>query len=273
LGSSGHAIQPTVELAIVGYVYTALLVTLPFLWLLPVIASVVVYAWSWGLRFLARWLKLYNKKSQLLVAVLSSVVLFYGQWVAFVSYLNLERMPSIGGYFSAWGIVLNLEYMRALLLFLYEEGYWEIFGMPLKSSLLLLCWLAEATVLLTGPALLIWSVPLVPYSNNQDKWYHKYSLEQRFGTLPTEQFIADLQRMPIPTIEQAPLGKAGRYRKLELYHLPQERQSYATLKLIKLDHKGNRAATVAEPPFLLNEGVAKTLIEHYQLSKERLKLF
>ncbi len=258
---------------LLGYVYTVLMVTLPLVWVLPVIVVLIAYAWSWVLRLMARWLKLYNKKSQLLVGLLSSFVLFYGQWVAFLLYLDLGNLPPLWYYFESLGTPFELEKTGELLSFLYHEGLWTVGGAPINGGLLVLLWVIEALCVIAGPTAFIWKVPLIPYSKNQETWYGKYILEQRFGTLRLEEFTEALKSDPIAAIENAPLGKAGRYRVLELYHLPKGQQNYATIKLVNIDLKGNQESSVAVPPFLMDRQGVKTILERYQLKKERLELF
>ncbi|MFK7795863.1 MAG: hypothetical protein AB8E82_00310 [Aureispira sp.] len=258
---------------LLAYVYTTLMVTLPFVWLLPVIVFVVVLAWSWVIRFLTRWFKLYNKKSQLLVALLSSLCLFYGQWAAFLMYLDVGHLPSLGYYGENLAVVLDADFTGELLQSLYQFGFWEVGGAPLNGMMLVLFWILEALLLLLCPALFIWKVPLIPYSKEREKWYDKYILDRKFGTLLLEQFPLDLQRDPMTTIEQAPLGKAGRYRLLELYHLPKSQKNYAAIKLVNLDHKGNIETSIAVAPFLVERVLVERLIQHYKITKERLELF
>ncbi|MGH1335279.1 MAG: hypothetical protein ACRBFS_04060 [Aureispira sp.] len=258
---------------LLGYVYTTLMVTLPFVWLLPILVFIIVLAWSWGVRLLARWFQLYNKKSQLFVALLSSLVLFYGQWLVFVLYLDFGHLPSLGYYFGNFGDLFKIENTASVLTLLYNEGFWEVGGAPLNGMVLVLFWIIEALLLLLCPALFVWKVPLIPYSEQRGKWYDKYVLERKFGTLLLEQFPAALQQDPITTIEGAPLGKAGRYRLLELYHLPKSQKNYAAIVLINLDHKGNQEKSVAVPPFLVERTLVERLITHYEISKERLELF
>lgn len=257
---------------LLGYVYTTLMVTLPFVWVLPLIVFIITLAWSWIVRFLARWFQLYNKKSQLLVAGLSSGVLFYGAWVVFLLYLDLGNLPSLSYYFASLGLIFEVDFIGDSLGFLYQEGLWEIGGVPINGLLILLCWIIEAALLLLCPALFVWKVPLIPYSKEQEKWYDKYVLDRKLGTI-LEDFPIALQRDPITTIEQAPLGRAGRFRLLELYHLPKSQKNYVAIKRVNIDNKGNRETSVAEPPFLVERTLLEQLINHYQISKERLELF
>ena len=257
---------------LLGYVYTTLMVTLPFIWVLPVIVFMITLAWSWILRFFSRWFQLYNKKSQLLVAAWSSALLFYGQWVVFLLYLDLGNLPSLGYYFESLGLIFEFSFIKEMLSFLYQEGFWQIGGAPIKGSLIVFCWIVEAILLLLCPALFIWKVPLIPYSKEREKWYDKYVLDRKLGTI-LEDFPLALQNDPITTIEQAPLARAGRFRLLELYHLPKSQKNYIAIKMVNIDNKGNRETSIAVPPFLVERALIEQIIQHYQISKERLELF
>ena len=207
--------------------------------------------------------------------MVTAVLALYVAWAGYLVMLANDGPPPFGTYLSDLRWALLPANMIEFMKILYQEGSWQVSGVPFNGILLLIVWVFELGILAAIPIIQVYKLDAYPYSENLSKWYPKYTLRQDFGNIPSaQQFMQQLEQEPVAAIENLSTGDGWRSSKVHLYFLPEEQQQYLTVEKRLVEGRGKGKATIL--PVVTNLSIdrvtAERLLQHFPHRRERLEV-
>jgi hypothetical protein len=256
---------------VLGYVYTMAIVVIPLVYVRGLIPVLVAVLLGFIVRFLGRMTHSRNLKSRYLLIVGLVLFLTYFQWVAFILFFYNERMPSFNFYFTNLGMIFSPQDLLASVVEINAFGIWEVFGIVLNKGLLSLIWISEVVIFLVIPILNIKHTRAYPYSEEQEKWYKKYTLEEEYKVVGSiEQLITDLNKDALKTIQSLGYGTGSRYTKIHVFYMERSTYHYLDVEKVLIDREGKDEHSLLVEGLRIDNKTAKSLLDNLKHKQDRI---
>lgn len=224
-------------------------------------------------KFSNRIFKIRNRKQEIIFTILLSVTTWYSQWVWSIYFLSLESFS------------LNLDLIYLIKLFIRPDiifqyifeinsfGFWEIFGMTIKGSILWFIWLAEAAIIIFISYNNYRNYPISPFSEFDNKWFKKEYIDIDFEYISFKQdFLDAFFENPSDAIISLKKGDGLRHSKIEIYPPDSSGKSLIAINNVMVTQRGKgkkELITVLEP-FYIDHHHASALRNNFTLKKASL---
>ena len=258
---------------ILGFIYTQLMISVPFIYFKPFFIFLVAWGLELGIRYIARLTHNRNKESQLVLAAVAGLLLNYFQWIPFVLFV-LTREISIADYLSNLAWITSPKAFLTVIGEINAQGAWSLWGVPVKGVGLAFFWIGEAIILIALPVIAVYTARIFPYSETHKQWYPKFSLTRDFETIPHEdKFIPLLRTDALKTIQDLGYGTKTRYILIHVFYLPQESKQYLSFERVYIEgNSGRKNITPQIENFGIDSATAKALLEKFKHKKGRFAL-
>ncbi|MGJ8683188.1 MAG: hypothetical protein ACSHWW_01100 [Nonlabens sp.] len=240
LGNLGFTFLALIAVSLVlGYVYAILTQVSPIIYLNALAALGAGIAINFCLTKLFDVFKIRSRMFRILFAVLIALLTWYFQWTVTLLYLLYDGVPSITDYFSNLGWAFTDTDLRAVLPFLYENGYYEIKGAMVSGVFLGIIWLAELLIFIGFPVFASFTYEPTPYSDSFEKWYDQYVINKSFRVMNKSQVtLEELNNNAAEKIQSLTKAGVNGNSIISLFYLPEEGTQY--LHVANLTYEGEK---------------------------------
>lgn len=267
----GLAIIITSSLGVlIGWIYSVM-VYIPIIYLNILIVIGVGYLLGISNTVLSKLLQIRDKRTRLLLIVLSVFVAYYSQWISFILQTYSEQFPSIGSYLSYW--IYPQQFFDAIAE-INNYGTWG-FGMSdpiyVRDIFLSIIWFGEAVILFFVSIAYVYRFPENPFSEKFNKWYPKIVLDEEFENVySTNRFISQFEEQGIDKILNLKNGLAFQYSKVSIFYIEGEDKQYLSIEYVQIDKREPTKSdtTVIVKPFEISTQDAKALFGKFEVKKE-----
>lgn len=266
----------------VSFLYNAIISVIPILYL--AVVAPIGYGLLLGLivRLVLHFGKFRSRQKGFAVAIFLGLAANYTQWMA---YLDFVYVQDVKLYFSSYlatlfggiGIVDSLRIVGGIN----EYGTWSL-GMssqtPVNGWLLTVIWILEFAVILIYPLVTIRSRRIQPFSEEQNKFYNQYTLENIFKAFYTPgKAEAALKQNPLDYLKSIDLATNYPGSRVEVFQLPNEAYAFISISRVTVrsgaDQKGKETVVPIVDRFRISNADAKQILAEYVNAKDRLTIF
>lgn len=259
---------------VLGYTYTMLITSIPIVYFLLVINIGLGVLLSFIVRLVAKFTHNRNKKNRLILALSTSLMVSYFQWVAYVLYASFGQMSSFSYYISNLLLIFSPKVFFLRIMEINATGLWSAFGLQFRGNALTLVWFFETLLIIVIPIIYIWKTKVFPYSENFEKWYPKYTLDENFKYIVgSKELLTILQKDVVNSIGLLGFGAANRFSKVHLFYLENEQSQYINIESITLDKEGNKDSETLIENFKIDNKTAKAILATFEHKKEKIEVF
>lgn len=260
----------TILAIILGFVYNFLIVIIPIVYINFFFTVGFGAVLGYGIKFFSRFSKIRNHRQTIMLAGIVGGIGFYFQWIAYFVFLSSGE-HSFQAYQDNFDLFYNPLLFTELILQLNKIGSWEMFGIMFTDFPLWIIWGLEA-ILITGiPILIAYKHPIVPYSENLNKWYRKYHLKYQFESISSQnQFKQRLLNDAEQTINNLSHGAPYRFSEVSIFFLKDEQIQYLSVDNIFIEDRGkgkNRRTSIIHLVQIENSS-AHLLMDKYGTKKQ-----
>lgn len=256
-----------------AYAYTVITVLVPIPYVLVFITVIFARVLGMYYRLGHRVSHLTGKKNRLLHTAIAGVLANYFQWTAFLTYVSLRRLPSLGEYLEHLVWVADPEVFFKALMELNEHGSWSLFGAQFTGTMLSIIWIFEALIILLFPLVSVARVQPYPYSELFKKWYPKYVLFKDFEPIIGEGLILEeLKKGPLECLNNLDKGSANRHSKIYIYYLENESKQYLSITRLSKDSNGGEKASKVLNNFTIDTETAQAILQDFNNKKEKIDI-
>lgn len=259
-----------------GYLYSILIIFIPLIYFNFFITVGLGMALGYLVKILIRLTHQRSRNSKLALAVLAGLFANLFQWLVYLIYAYLGEVPSLAAYFANFGIFIQPSNFISIIGEINRVGMWSIFGIDFSGGLLTIVWLFEFAMIMAIPIMAIWKSKVFPYSENERKWYGKYSLEEDFEMMHSVQHLLEpLQKDAFKTINELEEGNGLRHSKIHIYYLENERNQYLELEKIYFESggEGKKTSVVILDNFRIDNQAAKMILAKFKNDKVKFPIF
>lgn len=257
----------------IGYLYTLIVTLIPIVYFNFIISLTVASGLGLVVKVGLRLSKNRNRKNKILQAVFIGIVFNVFQWIAYIVYAYKGHAPSLDEYFSGMELLFHPGDLFYAIGEINHYGLWSMFGITINDFTLALVWVLEFGIFITIPIILVYRTKPYPYSENQLKWYKKYTLFKDFESLSGSAYIiAELKTDPVAAMHNLKKGDGLRHTKAHLFYLDNEEYAYLTLEKIFIEGqgKGTRHADIILNNFKLTRHHAEQILKQFENNKEKI---
>lgn len=256
---------------LVGLIYNALLLIIPFIYLnflLPIGAALVG---GYLVKIISKLCLIRNYAARKYLAIGFSIIVFYVQWFAYAVFYSTDEIIFIAAIKENLGLLFNPFAISSIAIEINKIGPWSVFGLHFNGILLSLIWLVETLILLIVPALFVNNTPILPFSETLLRWYPKLTLKHEFGYLSTVNLFKKNLEISLEFALQE-LGKsdAFRYSKISVFYLKDAEKQYLFIENVFIENRG-KGTKNTKPALLFYEISAQNaldLIEKYDAKRD-----
>lgn len=251
----------------IAYIFLVNIMLIPYIIILIAVLYAVVLGYS--AKVIAKIGLLRNKKERLLFGLYMGAIAYYVQWVVYIAYLvygftgTLQLDVLINVFLSPADLIHAIGTVN-------QEGAWDIGDTVINGLPLTIIWIFEVALILGLPPLIINFHPLPPYSENLDKWYGKYILQQFFEYIVTPNgFVEELKEKGGKALYDLGKSTPNRYGRASIFYLPDEDDAYLSFENVFLENsgRGNEKTTSIVHLFKIDKTTAQELMEKYKTKK------
>lgn len=251
----------------IGYIFVVEIVHFPYVIFLVAIFFATILGYT--AKILAKIGLLRNKKERLLFGLYMGVIAFYVQWVVYIAYLvygftgTLQLSVLTNVFLSPADLIHAIGAVN-------QEGAWGFGDAVVNGWPLTIIWIFEAALIIGLPPLIINFHPLPPYSENLNKWYRKYVLQQFFEYVVTPNgFVEQLKEKGGQALHDLDKGMPHRHGRASVFFLPNEDDAYLSFENVFLENsgRGSEKTTSIVHLFKIDKAIAQELMEKYRTKK------
>lgn len=221
-----------------GFIYNFLIVTIPIVYVNVIISAGFGMILGYGIKFISRFTRIRNDRQNIILAAVVGFIGFYFQWIAYFVFLNYGE-HSFQAYQENFDLFYNPAVFVEMLYGLSKVGSWEMFGIPFRDFPLWVIWGLEALLIIGIPILIAYKHPIVPFSENLNRWYPKYVLKNQFESISSQnKFKERLLHNCAETITNLSHGEAFRFSEVSLYYLKDEQGQYISIDNVFIEDRG-----------------------------------
>jgi len=202
-----------------------------------IVSIVLGFTIAISLQILSKLLKIRERKTRLILVLLMLLIFLYSHWIAYVLQLAYGTIPSISEFLNYWIYPQNFF---ATIVDINTNGTWS-FGssnIPVRGVVLTLIWITEAFIIFFLAINYTLKFPENPFSEKQNKWYPKLTLDFHFNSFYSEDlFLKTLKENGIDLILNSDKGLAYKYAEVSVFHLPHENHQYLSINNIFIEVK------------------------------------
>ncbi len=221
-------------------------------------------------QIISKFLKIRERKTRLIMVTILLVVAYYSHWIAYILYISSGTIPSLSNFLSYWIYPQNFF---AIIGEINTYGTWSLgfsSETPVRGIVLTLIWLAEAAIIFFLAINYILKFPENPFSEQQNKWFPKLTLDKEFvAFFSADVFMKEIRDGGTNFILKADKGRANKYSEISIFYLPNENNQYLTVDTISIDSKkgSNKEVTPIITPIKISNEEAKQLMDAFGTKK------
>lgn len=260
---------------ILGYVYSALIAFIPFIYINFFITIGVGIALGFMVRLLVRITHNRNKRSKIILAIVFGLLFNFFQWIVYILNIANGELPDISYYLESFVWFANPKNFFGAIATINSVGAWAIFGTTFTGIPLALVWIIEAFIIIGLPVMAIYKTKTYPYSEFLNKWYPKYTLLKDFESVSTvNKMIRDLQKDPLKSIQDLKYGSGSRHTKIHVFYLKNEKYQYLTFENIFIEKRGEgkRHSEIIINNYRIDKRTAELIRDNFKNKRERIEL-
>ncbi len=258
---------------VAAYVYTLLVVMLPFVYFRVGVTLVFGVGMSYVVRLLTRMGHIRSRKNRYGLVLITLLFLTYFQWVAFLLYAYDMRLPSFGHYLSNLDLFFSMEGVFAFVAEINEFGIWELFGTTLNGTFWTIIWSLEFLIIMITLFMFTAKARIYPYADDKEQWYKKYTLEENYKVGSLLKLTEGLHEDALKTIQALDYGSGRRYAKIHLYYLERSTYHYLDVEKVSIDNEGKEDADLLIEALRIDNKTAKSLLDNIEHKQERIEIF
>ena len=224
----------------ISYFYSLLIEFMPFIYFNLIIVILYGYTISLIVNMFSRFFKIRNKKKTIALTLLVGLIAIYEQWISYLYIITSEDVTLSFDIKTHFGMLLRPDYLFFEILELNKFGAWELFSILFKGSTLWLIWFLEILMTLIASYFGILNIKNPPFSENDNKWYKKHTLNSDFEPIILKKkFIEEYQKNPFIAI--CSLGKSNftRYSKIYIYSSESETRNLISIENVLVTENGS----------------------------------
>lgn len=257
-----------------GYLYSLFTYLVPLIYLSVLLAIGFGIVLHWSIRLIIRLSKIQSKTSRTILIIGTIFFSTYFAWVAFLSSAALGIYQTPFNYLTFLDWIFHPQDLFNLIYEVNKIGTWSIGvnGGPVNGSLLAIVWGLEFIAIAFSSLQLISSYPIFPFSENYNKWYTKFTLEDDFESLSSSSAtITKLDTGVLETLQNLDWGNGFNHSKIHLYYLEQETDQYLSIEKVMVTDrkKGTITKTPVVVNYRINNSDAKAIKNTFRITKER----
>jgi hypothetical protein len=217
-----------------------------------------------------------DKKLKIIYAIIIGILANYFQWSAFLMFIKFGGFPEFAHYFESIFWIFRPGTRLPIIVDLYDHGSWSFFGIYFNGIPLVLIWLVEFLIIVSGPFMAAIKPYEYPYSEKCSKWFNKYVLDKDFEIFPVAGTLAErLKLQPVQTIDSFEVGKAERHSKVFVFYIEDEDDAYVSVEKVIIATRSNGKVTreIVVDKVRIDCFAAKTILNNYKYKKEFLVMF
>lgn len=252
---------------LLSFIYNMVSTFIPIIYFNVLIAIGYGFLLGYGLRFVANFGKVRNTYLLLGIGLLVALLAIFTYWKAFVAYVFADFTVSLSNYVSALlGTFLPISFWSAINeINLY--GTWGI-GLSAENTVngafLWVIWIVEMVIIGGIPLYLLWTREIHPYSEEQQTYYDRYTLERGFGSIyAARQTLEKLSTAPLATLAETPEGRAALYSMVSVYYLPGTKFGYLDVDQVSIGEKDKTEVSTIIDNLQINAADAKQILDTY----------
>ncbi len=255
-----------------GFIYNLLIIVIPIIYVNLLLTIGFGAALGYGNKFFSRFGKIRNKSHLLILAGMIGFVGFVFQWIAYFVFLISGKF-SFQAYQNNFDLFYNPLNLFDMVLELNKVGSWAMFGITFTGFPLWFIWALEALLIIGIPILITYKHPIIPFSENLNKWYPKYIVKNQFSHISAQnQFRKNLIENVLETINNLSYGDAFRYSKVSIFYLKNEQLHYLSIDNIFVENKGKGKQSKTSVIHLLkiDTAIAHSIMDKFKVKKQFL---
>jgi len=261
-----------------SFLYNAIISMIPIIYL-AVIAP-IGYAIVLGLltRAILHFGKFRSRTKGIALALTLGLVANYTQWMAYLDFTYIQDFQvNFNSYIDTLFGGLGPGEAARIIADINEYGTWTIgasSATPVNGLFLAGIWLVEFLILLLYPAWTIRNNRSKPFSENQDRFYDQFELENLFQAIYTpnkaEPALAD---DPLAYLKLKEMHARFPGSRVEVYYLADESDAYISILRARMDEKKNEIRVPVVKEFRISNREAKRILDEFSHQKDRLNIF
>lgn len=255
---------------LLGFAYNFLIIMIPIVYINFFMSLGFGLILGYGVKFFSRIGKIRNDIQIYSLAGLAGYLGFVFQWIAYFVFLNSGE-HSFQAYQNNLDLFYNPVLFLDLLLDLNKVGSWGMFGITFTDFPLWIIWGLEALLIIGMPVLITYKHPIVPFSENFNKWYPKYILKNQFEHISTQkQFKESLSQDVFGAIDHLHYGEPYRYSEVSIYYIEKEKTQFLSVDNVYISERGKGKHMRSSVVHLLEieHKVAESIMEKYESKKQ-----
>ncbi|MEM6299547.1 MAG: hypothetical protein AAF740_12740, partial [Bacteroidota bacterium] len=162
-----------------GYLYNAIITFIPLIYVNFLVTTFTGVIVGYSVQFTARFFKIRNRARTMILAFLMGLLTWLFQWVAFIAYLEYQSNV-FDDYLLMMEILVYPDDLWKTILYVNKVGTWAISDIQFTDYPLWGIWFMETLLLIGVPTLVIFRMPIIPFSEKLSRWYGKRTLKHQF---------------------------------------------------------------------------------------------
>lgn len=252
--------------AIVGYLYSALVIVIPFIYLNFLLTVGAGFAIGFSTLILSRKTHNRNAISIYLLALFGGLCLMFFQWITHITWAFDIKFPSPDKVLANLDLFVKPGIFFSLIQQINAIGTWQLSGIQVSGIILTLIWIVEALIIMGLPLFAVYKCRPYPYSENNGKWYPRHTLHDNFEhILSVQNMQTSLQTDPIQALSNLNKGSVFRYSKIHVYYHPEETDQYISVDNFTVNEgkKSSAIRTNAITNFRVNSATAQQILQQF----------
>lgn len=277
---SGYATNLSLALVIACGIFSLIFLSMIYSMLIafiPIVYFNILIVIGFGItisfvnRFFIRLFKIRNRKKALLLSVILGVIAVYLQWVWYIIFASSIELFSSNSFLNFVSLLFQPISVFDIISEIYSVGLWSIFTLPtLNGPLLLLVWIAEASIIIFMSYFNYSRLEEIPFSEKENTWYKKEFIEGEFEYISfKKEFIEQFQNNPFEAIKGLKKGDGIRHSRISVFKTDTESNN-----LIKIDNviitqrgKGKEDIVPVLKPYYIDNQNMLMLRKNYNFKK------
>ncbi|MFT5998428.1 MAG: hypothetical protein ACI81P_000881 [Neolewinella sp.] len=275
------AIGAAIAFAIIvglSFLYNAIISVIPIIYL-SVVAP-IGYGVLLGLmsRVVIHLGKFRSRKKGVVLALLFGLAANYTQWFAYLDFVYVQDFQvHFASYLNALFGGFGLGEALGGVAEINEYGTWSIGASgenPVNGVLLTIIWVLEFLIILLYPAWTLRKKRSRPFSENQDRFYDQFILENLFQALYTSTKAEHgMAEDPLSYLKGIALTSRYPGSRVEVYFLPDENAAYVSILRTRIDEKQNEISMPVVNEFRVKSRDAKRILDAFPHAKDGFNVF
>lgn len=213
--------------------------------------------------------KIRDFKTKLILAGISGLFAYYFTFLS-TDYFIYRNQKDIFTFLTFETLSFPISTIINDAIYIKSHGGWNINGLPINGTLLVIIWVLEFLLFISAPIYYIFILEKSPFSEATNTWYTKYVINHDFEYIGAQKiFTTDLTENRLQAIYNLKHGTGKRFSHINIFYLPNDDIAYMSI-INKVRRKEDTSYTQDFPVLQLVQISAKEaeeLINKYRKTK------